>query len=104
MKSDSTSCESRDILSSPRRAFLVFWLPAFAVVVTGNPTFSSGWRTIVWAVALGVMGAACLANAFRGGRVHCFVTDPFFLLTALVTLFYGLGVLPLGRNGWSIIG
>ena len=50
------------------------------------------------------MGAACIANARRCGRVHCYLTGPFFLVMALVALFYGLGILPLGRNGWNLIG
>jgi hypothetical protein len=50
------------------------------------------------------MGTACLVNATRCGRVHCYVTGPFFLLAALVTLLYGLGVLPLGADGWKLIG
>ena len=28
---------------------------------------------------------------------------PFFLVMAVVTLLYGLGVVPLGGNGWSLI-
>ena len=49
------------------------------------------------------MGIACVANAVRCGRLHCYLTGPFFLALALVTLLYGLGVLPLGRNGWNWI-
>jgi hypothetical protein len=29
---------------------------------------------------------------------------PFFLLAALATLLYGTGVIPLGANGWNLIG
>ena len=50
------------------------------------------------------MGIACTANAARCGRVHCYVTGPFFLLMAVVSLLYGLGVLPLGGHGWSLLG
>jgi len=50
------------------------------------------------------MGGACLANAGRGGRIHCYVTGPFFLLAALATLLYGVGLIPLGANGWNLIG
>jgi hypothetical protein len=104
MESDTTTCKSRDILSSPWRALLVFWLPALAIFVAGSSGLSAGWRTIVWTVALGIMGTACIANALRCGRVHCYITGPFFLVMALVTLLYGLGVVTLGRNGWNLIG
>lgn len=104
MESDTATCKSRDILASPWRALLVFWLPAVAIGGTANSVFSSGERTIVWIVALTTMGVACIANALRCGRVHCYLTGPFFLLMALVTLLYGLGTLPFGRNGWGYIG
>jgi len=50
------------------------------------------------------MGVACIMNALRCGRVHCYLTGPFFLLMALVALSYGLGILRLGKNGWNLLG
>jgi len=104
MKSDTTTCESRDILSSRRRVFVLYWLPAIAIVVAGAPAISNGWRTVVWVVALAIMGAACMVNALRCGRVHCYITGPFFLLMALAALLYGLGILHFGGNGWNLLG
>jgi hypothetical protein len=60
MESNATTCESRDILSSWRRAFLVYWLPAIAIVVAGAPAISNGWRTAVWTIALVTMGVGVL--------------------------------------------
>jgi hypothetical protein len=104
VESSATTCESRDILSSRLRVFLLYWLPAIAIVIAGVPAISSGWRTVVWTVALGTMGVACIVNALRCGRVHCYVTGPFFLLMALIALSYGLGMLHLGGNGWNLLG
>ena len=104
MESNATTCQSRDILSSRWRVFLLYWLPAIAIVVAGVPAISSGWRTLVWTVALGTMGLACIVNALRCGRVHCYLTGPFFLLMALIALSYGLGRLHLGGNGWNLLG
>lgn len=98
-----TTGNSRDILATPLLAFAFWWLPPIAIVVTGNLA-SVGLRTFVWTAALSIMGTACIANAVRCGRVHCYITGPFFLAMAVVTLLYGLGVLPLGRNGWNLIG
>ena len=50
------------------------------------------------------MSGACIVNAVRCGRVHCYLTGPFFLLMALVALSYGLGILHLGWNGWNLLG
>ena len=104
MKSDATTCESRDILSSWRRIFVLYWLPTIAIVVAGALAISNGWRTVVWVVALAIMGAACIVNALRCGRVHCYITGPFFLLMALAALLYGFGILHLGGNGWNPLG
>jgi len=104
MKSDATTCESRDILSSRWRVFLLYWLPVIAIVAIGPLAISNGWRAVVWTVALATMGAACMVNALRCGRVHCYVTGPFFFLLALVALLYGLGILHLGREGWNLLG
>lgn len=95
---------ARDILSIPWLAFLVFWLPAIAIVVTGSSYSSAVVRMIIWPVALITMGAACAVNAARCGRLHCYFTGPFFFLMATFTLLYGFGVLALGRDGWSLIG
>jgi len=104
MESHMPSCESRDILRNPWSAFAGFWLPIIAIVAVGGPNFSNRWRTVVWTAALGVMGVACIVNALRCGRRHCYLTGPFFLVMAVVALLYGVGVVPLGRGGWNIIG
>ena len=104
MESHITACQSRDILSRFWPSFAVFCLPCAAIVVAASTGFPSAWRTAVGAISLSIMGVGCVANALRCGRVHCYLTGPFFLLMALVTLFYGLGLLPPGRNGWNLIG
>ncbi len=95
---------SRDIFSRPWLACAVFWIPAIAIGATGGSWVGAGWRTIVWTVALSIMGVACIANAVRCGRIHCHITGPFFLVMAIVTVLYGLGDLRLGRNGWNLLG
>jgi hypothetical protein len=104
MESRTGACESRDILSRPWLAFLVFWLPAIAIFVARTSAFSNHARTAVWSLALALMGTACIANAFRCGRTHCYLTGPFFLIMALSSLLYGIGVVPLGPQGWNLIG
>ena len=43
MESNATTCKSRDILSSRWRIFILYWVPAIAIVVAGAPAISSGW-------------------------------------------------------------
>jgi hypothetical protein len=92
------NCADRDILANPWLVLAFFGLPIIAMVVVGEH-----WRTIVWATALVTMGIACIANAIRCRRTHCYITGPFFLVMAVVTLLHGFGVVPLGRNGWNLI-
>lgn len=94
---------SRDILSTPWLVLVLFGLPIIAIAVTGRAGVGDGWRTTIWTIALGVLGTACVINAARCGRLHCYFTGPFFLVMAVVTLLYGIGVVPLGRNGWNLI-
>jgi len=56
---------------------------------------------ILWVAVMTFMGAACLINARRCQRLHCYVTGPFFLLLALVALLFGLRVIDLGPRGWT---
>jgi len=103
MDSTKAAPHSRDILASPCLAFAFFWLPAIAIAVTGRTGFGNGLRTVVWTAALSVMGTACIANALRCRRLHCYLTGPFLLAMAAVTLLFGLGAIPLGGSGWSFI-
>ena len=50
------------------------------------------------------MGGACLANARRCRRTHCWFTGPFFIVMAVVVVAYAIGALDLGPNGWNILG
>ena len=45
--------------------------------------------------AFAVMGAGCLANAARCGRIHCYVTGPLFLLAAIFVAMSAFGIVPL---------
>jgi len=61
-------------------------------------------RGTIWALALLWAGAACITNACRSGRLHCYITGPFFVILGVASLLYGAGVLPLGAQGWLWIG
>ena len=61
-------------------------------------------RTILWPSALFIAGIACLINAFRCGRVHCYFTGPFYLLMAILSLLYGLDIFQFGQHGWIWLG
>lgn len=84
--------------ASGLRGCLIWGVPAAILIMSPVRYF-----VIVWPIVLTFMGVACLLNASRCGRIHCYVTGPFFLLLAVVGLLYGLQVVPLGARGWSML-
>jgi hypothetical protein len=83
------------------RGCLAWGVPIAILLI--SPQVRTRYLVIVWPALLTFMGVACLLNARRCGRTHCYVTGPFFLLLAGVSLLYGIGALPLGARGWSTL-
>jgi len=82
----------RDLSHNSVRNFLLWRLTPLVIIVTGF-LGRSPWIEVAWTVSFAVMGAACLFNARRCGRVHCYFTGPFFLLVSAVSLMRGLGII-----------
>lgn len=80
-------------------AWLLWGVPA-AVVVLGS-FVTPVPRMLLWTPAFLIGGIACVMNAARCGRVHCYITGPLYLLAALATVLAGTDLVPLR---WSWIG
>ena len=78
-------------------AWLLWGVPA-AVVLLGS-LVAPVPRMLLWTPAFLIAGVACVMNAARCGRVHCYITGPLYLLAAIVTFLAGMGFVPL-RSGW----
>lgn len=98
-------CELRVSLVKTRRdwargtrGWLIWGIPR--AILLSSPLMPARNLGVVWPVVLAFMGAACLVNARRCSRIHCFATGPFFLVMAALALLYGAGVLPFGVHGW----
>jgi len=103
MREPSTcSPQQRDVLCSGTTMFFFWCLPTFAFAI--GFFVSPGLRMVLWTLSLGFMGTICLLNASRCGRIHCYFTGPFFILGAIASLGYGIGLLPFGPSGWKWIG
>ena len=102
--SEADLCARRDILKDPRLVFALYGLPTLALFAAGAAQIDNLWRGAVWAAACLVMGGACIANALNCGRVHCYLTGPFAVAMAATAALYGAGLLPLGRDGWNLLG
>jgi len=85
------------------RSHAVAWgLPILVLLATG--WLGHPLQSWAWGGALAWMGLACVANAMRCGRTHCYVTGPFYLAMALASVLHGHEVLWLGPRGWLWLG
>jgi hypothetical protein len=102
---DTETRASRDWAdwSSNRRSYVLAWGLPTALLIVGI-LVPAPIRTVVWAGSLVWMGMACVANAARCGRTHCYLTGPFFLAMAAVTVAHGTGMISLGSQAWLRIG
>lgn len=83
--------------------FAIAWgIPIAALLVAIG--LSHPAKTWIWAVSLVWMGMACMANAVRCGRLHCYFAGPFFLLMAVAPLVHGYRIVWLGAEGWRWLG
>lgn len=76
-----------------RRVDLLPWGVPVTLVVLGIAW--SGVRAWLWIPSLVLAGAACVANAARCGRLHCFLTGPVFLIAAVAELLDAMKVIPI---------
>ncbi|MGH6986689.1 MAG: hypothetical protein ACRED9_07615 [Caulobacteraceae bacterium] len=93
-----------DLLADWRKTLALYGLPSAAIMASGAAPLSDPTRGAIWAFASLIMAGACLANALRCGRVHCWFTGPFLLLMALASALLGAGVGNLGPGGWGDLG
>ena len=94
-------CALGDWTGSWRGLILIWGLPI--AVMIASASLPPLLRGSLWTVMLLFMGVACLVNARRCYRTHCFYTGPFLILMAAIVAFYTLGLVPLGRNGWGTL-
>lgn len=73
-----------------RLGWVVWGVPVVLFVVGIAWEAARAW---LWVPSLIVAGTACLANASRCGRLHCFVTGPLFLLGAIAALVDAAGLI-----------
>jgi len=98
-----SSDEQRTDWAAGKKGLLLAWgLPigAMLIAIFVDPLS----KTIIWIAALVWMGSACLLNARRCGRVHCYYTGPFFLIMTIPVALHGFSILHFGQEGWRWLG
>ncbi len=97
--SEARDCEHKD-LAAGWRSFLPIWgAPVFAAIAASLLPMPDWVAAAAWAVAFLWMGAACLVNASRCGRLHCYFSGPVLLLGALLASLIGSRVIAFGPHG-----
>lgn len=92
-RTSDEACQRRD-LSARTGSFLAVWgAPVLVGAAASLSSPSLAWAAGAWSVALAWMGAACLVNARRCGRMHCFFSGPILLVGALLAALVALGQL-----------
>jgi hypothetical protein len=77
-------------------AWFLWGVPKGMLVVGIFWSEARGW---LWVPALLVAGMACVVNAARCGRLHCYLTGPLYLLAALAMVLSSLRIVSL-HWGW----
>ena len=100
MSTDGRS--AADWVGSFRTSAAAWWLPQLVIVAA--LLLPPAARGVIWVIALAWMGTACLFNSRRCGRMHCRFTGPYYLAMILPTLLLGAGMIPVGFDGWLVLG
>lgn len=100
-----TDNQAKDTAARPL-PFLIAWgLPIILLVSTN---FMTGFVPLSAIIALmsGAflwMGLACVLNARRCRRRHCFYSGPIFIIGAIAVLLVGFEIISLGRDGLTMV-
>jgi len=79
-------------LSARAGSFLAVWgAPVLVGIAASIFAPSITWSAGAWSLAFAWMGAACLINARRCGRLHCYFSGPILLAGALLSGSIALG-------------
>lgn len=95
----SEPCAPND-LSGRAGSFLAIWVASIVIAVALSLASVPAWiSTAGWTLAFVWMGGACLLNARRCGRLHCYFSGPILLLGAALIALIGFDVIALGAIG-----
>lgn len=92
----------RDVLRAPAGTVLAWVLPTATAMAISMARLPLRVAAFAWTGAFVWMGSACLFNALRCGRLHCYIAGPVLLAGAAACALAGVGVLgSLGTVIWA---
>jgi hypothetical protein len=95
-----TDAEKKDLAARPFPFLFAWGLPLLAVFVANlfQDFAPPEVGVTIIAAAFAWMGIACLLNAQRCRRRHCYYSGPIFLFGAAALVLVGFGFVPIGRE------
>ena len=97
MNDTASDLGSRDSLRKTWQVISLWGLPAVVATIALVLADRRPALFLAASAALLVMGGACLVNAARCRRLHCYITGPYFLMLALGALL-AYGFAPNGES------
>jgi len=85
-----------------------FWSWGLPIIILISTNFMSGFVPLaaiitIMSGALIWMGLACVLNAKRCRRRHCYYSGPIFIIGGIAVLLVGFEVVSLGRDGLILV-
>src|SRR5262249_5815841 len=87
---------AKDWVGRAHTNLVAWWIPQAAILA--GLFLSPPERTFIWVIALAWMGTACIVNARRCGRTHCWFTGPYYL--AMIIPVLALFMVSAGLAAW----
>lgn len=104
MRSDFTEDCARKDLSGRAGGFLAIWgAPVVIAAALSLSPVPDHLSAMGWSAAFAWMGGACLLNARRCGRLHCYFSGPILLLGAVLAAATGFGIVAFGAQGMIVV-
>ena len=100
MTVELAKCSKADDLVGRKWGIWLWCVPTLALVLGLSWNAARPW---LWIPALLIMGAGCMVNARRCGRLHCYATGPIFLLAAVCVILAEVHVVPLSPNVFALV-
>lgn len=93
LRSDSLTAREKDWTARCSGQLLWWGTPIVVGIAAGQLKLSLSDMGLVWAGALAWMGAGCVLNALRCGRLHCFLSGPALWCGAIAATLFTFKIL-----------
>ncbi|HEX4785762.1 MAG TPA: hypothetical protein VH350_15585 [Candidatus Sulfotelmatobacter sp.] len=94
----SERCHAKDLACG--KGAVLWYVPVIAIIAGLSWGSARVW---LWVPGFLIMGIACVVNAARCGRLHCYFTGPIYLLAAVYAALAGFNLVPMRPDIFLIV-